>query len=57
MIEISLKFSPKGPINSIPALAHIMAWCQLGNKPLSEPMMFSLLKHIFVDSLMSQYIE
>ena len=38
-IEISLKFVPKGPINNIPALVHIMAWRQTGDKPLSEPMM------------------
>ena len=31
LIEISLKFVPKGPINNIPAL--------VGTKPLSEPMM------------------
>ena len=28
LIKISLKFVPKGPINNIPALAQIMAWCQ-----------------------------
>ena len=26
--EFSMKFVPKGPINSIPALVQIMAWCQ-----------------------------
>ena len=38
-IKISLKLVPKGPMNNIPALVQIMAWCQSGNKPLSEPMM------------------
>ena len=38
LIKISLKFVPKGPINKIPA----------GDKPLSEPMMVSLLTHICV---------
>ena len=38
-IKISLKFVPKGPINKIPALVQIMAWCRPGDKPLSEPMM------------------
>ena len=38
-IKISLKFVPKGPINNIPALVQIMAWCRIGDKPLSEPMM------------------
>ena len=45
---LSLKFVPKGPINNIPALVQIMAWCQPGNKPLSEPMMVSLTTHIFI---------
>ena len=47
-ITISLKFVPKGPINNIPALVQIMAWRRSGDKPLSEPMMVSLLMHIFV---------
>ena len=38
-IKISLEFVPKVPINNIPALLQIMAWCQPGDKPLSEPMM------------------
>ena len=37
-IKISLMFISKGLINNIAALVQIMAWCQLGNKPLSEPM-------------------
>ena len=44
-IKISLKFVPKGPINNIPALVQIMVWRWSGNKPLSEPMMVSLLTH------------
>ena len=40
-----MKFGPHGPIKNIPALVQIMAWCQSGDKPLSEPMMFSLLIH------------
>ena len=38
-IKISLKFLPKGPINTIPALVQIMAWRRPGDMPLSEPMM------------------
>ena len=38
-IKISLKFVPKGPIRTIPALFQIMAWRRPGDKPLSEPMM------------------
>ena len=47
-IEISLKFVPKGQINNIPALVQIMAWRHPGDKPLSEPIMVSLLTHICV---------
>ena len=47
-IKISLVFVPKGPINNIPALVKIMAWRRSGDKPLSEPMMVSLLTHICV---------
>ena len=47
-IEISLKFVPTGPIKNIPALVHIMAWRLSGDKPLSEPMMVSLLMHICI---------
>ena len=38
-IKISLKFVPKGPINDFPALVQTLAWHQIGNKPLSEPML------------------
>ena len=47
-IKISLNFVPKGPINNNPALVQIMAWRRSGDKPLSEPMMVSLLTHICV---------
>ena len=44
-IETSLNFVPKGPINNIPSLVQIMAWRRPGDKPISEPMMDSLLTH------------
>ena len=47
-VKISLKFVPKVRIDNIPALVQIMAWGRLGDKPLSEPMMVSLLTHICV---------
>ena len=47
-MKISLKFVPQGPINNILALVQIMTWCWPGNKPLSEPMMVSLLMYICV---------
>ena len=47
-LKISLKFAPKVWINNIQKLVQIMAWRQPGAKPLSEPMMVSLMKHIYV---------
>ena len=47
-IKISLKFLPKCRINNVPALVQIMAWRRPGDKPLSEPMMVSVLTHICV---------
>ena len=62
-ITISLMFVPRGPINNIPALVQIMAWCQPGDKLLSEPMMVNLMMHIcvtqplWVKNLTDQYIH
>ena len=39
LINIWLKFIPKGPINTVPALVQVMAWRRIGDKPLSEPML------------------
>ena len=39
LIKMSLKYVPQGPIDNIPALVQIMAWCRSGDKSLSEPMM------------------
>ena len=50
-IKISLKFIPMGPIDNIPALVQIMSWRRLGDKPLYEPMLVSLLTHICVTQL------
>ena len=38
-IQISLIFFPRGPIDNKPSLFQVMAWRQLGDKPLLEPMM------------------
>ena len=46
LIEISLKFVSKGPINNILALVQIMAWRRPGDKPLFETMMVCLPTHI-----------
>ena len=48
LIRISLKFVPNFPINNRPALVQVMAWHRPGDKPLSEPMMVSLLTHICI---------
>ena len=45
---IPLKFVHKVRINNILALVQIRAWRRPGDKPLSEPMMVSLLTHICV---------
>ena len=47
-LKISLKFAPKVWINNIPALVQIMAWHRQEDKPLSVPMMVSLLTHICI---------
>ena len=56
-MKISLKFVPKGPINNNPALVQIMAWRRSSDKPLSEPMMVSLLTHICVTRPQWVYAE
>ena len=38
-IRISLKFVPKGQIESKLELVQVMAWRQTGDKPLPEPML------------------
>ena len=47
-IKILMKFVPKGPINNIPSLVQMMAWCRPGEKPLSETVMVRLTEHIYV---------
>ena len=48
LIKISLKFVFEVRINNIPALVQIMAWHRSGDKPLSEPVVVSLLMHVCV---------
>ena len=43
-----MAFVPCGPFNNIPALVQIMAWHRPGDKPLSKPMLVSLLTPICV---------
>ena len=49
LIVISPRFVPNGPINNMPTLVLIMAWCRLGDKPSFEPIM-----HWFHDAYMRQ---
>ena len=49
-----MKFIHKGPIDNIPTLVQIMAWCRPGSKPLSEPMMISLLLHIYASTVLNE---
>ena len=39
LIQISLKFVPKGPIDNKSALVQVMAWRRTSDKPLREPML------------------
>ena len=47
-IKSSLNSVPYGLIKYTLALIQIMAWCRPGDKPLSEPIMVTLLTHICV---------
>ena len=47
-VKISLKFVPKVRIIYIPAWVQIMAWRRPGDKPLSGPVMVSLLTHMCI---------
>ena len=47
-LRFSLKFVNRVRINNIPSLVQIMTWRRPGDKPLSEPIMVSLLMHICV---------
>ena len=39
LIQISLKFVPKRPVDNKSALVRVMAWRRTGDKPLPEAMM------------------
>ena len=39
LIEISLKFVPKGLIENKPALVYMVVWRRIGDKPLPKPML------------------
>ena len=41
-LEFHWKFVPRSQINNKPALVQVMAWHQIGDMPLSEPMLTRL---------------
>ena len=45
--KISLNCVPKGPIDNIRAVVKIMAWCRIGDKPLSKPMLTQIHWRIY----------
>ena len=47
LIQISLKYVPKIPIDNKLALVQVMAWRQAGDKPLPKPMITQ-----FIDAYM-----
>ena len=55
VIKFPLKFVPKDRFSNVPALVQIMAWRRPGDKPLSEPMMVSLLTHICI--ILPQWVK
>ena len=52
---ISLKFVLRLRINNIPSLDQKMAWRRPGDKPLSEPIMASLLTHIYASLGLNEF--
>ena len=52
LIQISLQFVPRGPIDNKSALVQVMAWRRTGDKPLSEPMLTSFTD-AYMQALMS----
>ena len=52
LIQISLKFVPKGPVDNKSTLVQVMAWPPTGNESLPEPMLTQ-----FTDAYMPHYEE
>ena len=50
LVQIALKFAPKGPIGNDVALVQVMAWRWTGDKPLPEPMLtqftYAYMRHL-----------
>ena len=43
LIRISLRFVPKGPIDIKSVLVQVIVWCQIDDKPLTEPMLTQII--------------
>ena len=55
--KISLEFVPNGQINNIPTLVQTMARRRPCDKPLSEPMMVSLLTHSLITRSQQEFVS
>ena len=51
LIQISLKFVPRGPFDSKPTLVQVMAWRLTGDKPLCEAMLNQFTAALGADEL------
>ena len=51
-IQIPLKFVPKGSNGNKLAVVQVMAWCRIGDKPISEPILTQ-----FTDAYMRHWEE
>ena len=54
--QILMKFVPKGPIDNKSAFFRIMAYHRIGDKPISEPKIVSLLTHTCLTGLIFHYL-
>ena len=52
VIQMSLKFVPKGSIHNRSVLVKVMAWCRTGDKPLADSMLTQV-----TDAYMQPYGE
>ena len=61
LINISLNFVPKGPIDNKSSMVQVMAWCWKGDEPLHESMMTQFndayIRLQWVNSLPSEKFE
>ena len=51
LIKIQLEFVTKDPIKDNPAMVEIMAWCRIGDKPVSDPIHWRIYTALGGDEL------